>query len=46
MSFWSVCGQPIASQMPCFQSWPRGITGQRSMPRRAGFTDCQTSMYG
>ena len=29
MSAWSACGQPSASQTPCFQSVPRGTTGQR-----------------
>ena len=36
MSAWSSCGQPSASQMPCFHSIPRGIDGPRSMPSRAG----------
>ncbi len=32
--------------MPCFHDVPRGMTGHASMPRRSGFTDCQTSTYG
>ena len=32
--------------MPVFQSVPRGICGQRAMPRAVGFTACHTSTYG
>ena len=46
MSAWSACGQPSASHTPCFQSVPRGTTGQASRPRRSGLTDCHTSTYG
>ena len=46
MSAWLRCGQPSCWQVPVFQSMLRGTSGQRVMPRRSGFTACQTSMNG
>ena len=36
MSAWSSCGQPSASQMPCFHSTLRGITGHCGQPEPRG----------
>ena len=38
--------QPIAASTPSFHGWPRGTSGQRSIPTTDGFTACQMSMYG
>gem|GEM_PF-258460 len=39
-------GQPRASRVPCLISVPRGMSGQRSRPTRAGLTACQMSTNG
>ena len=37
---------PSAASTPSFQGWPRGTSGQRSMPATSGLTACHTSTNG